>query len=149
MPEVIPKFHLPDKYRRYRLFGKGQIPGGDEPPITVCFFCLDIEADGQVVRLEFSEGLPVKFVNSSIEQFAVFLLLFREEQEWHRIERDKLEHRNIQEGMIYRAGLWSDFQDKAYTYRVQMIEQLEQVDYPATQEGNMWEQTLAELKRGD
>ena len=142
MQEILHKFHLSDAYRRYRFVGKAQIPIAEGLAKTISFYCLDEQASGRVVNLKFSEGLPMTFVNSSIEQFAEFLLLLRQYTEWRLTEQDEIERQ------ANKDELRSEFYDKAYEYGNQIVKQLEQADYPATEEGSMWEQNLLELKYG-
>ncbi len=78
LPNAMEGYYFPEGYSRYRVLGAAF---WKELEICFGFLCLDLEADGRVVAI-WSGFEEAQFLNSSIAQFAEYVLLFRDFNEW-------------------------------------------------------------------
>jgi hypothetical protein len=82
LPEALTgQVSLPESYNRYRLLGKyTETYRGTE--IAFYYYCIDEAENGEIVVVDPQENWSARFLNSSIQQLAQFLLLFRQSYIW-------------------------------------------------------------------
>ncbi len=129
LPQAIAGWTYPADYARYRMLGVDEQRTDSKKPSGIFYsvICLDLETNGQVVNVMTLPDYPVKFLNSSISQFAEFILLWNQKIEWRTAHK-------------LRWGLddYEVWEQERVAYNLKMAEQMRRIDPPTWQAGLLW-----------
>ena len=82
LPDAVDGYPFSDDCARYRVLGVQLVDAYWGEEVCFSFLCLDLQSGGRVVNIWTGHEDKAQFLNSSIPQFAEYVLLFRNSMEW-------------------------------------------------------------------
>lgn len=84
LTEAVEGYTFSEDCARYRVLGVQLVDASWGEEVCFSFLCLDLKSGGSIVNMQWVDNKDneVQFLNSSVPQFAEYVLLFRSFLEW-------------------------------------------------------------------
>ena len=148
IPDIFPTDQPPPEYRRYRVIRVTEIAGPDSRLWPITYYCVDEQENGRVINFSYDEGWKVDLVNSSVEQFAEYCLLFRESRAWGQQHFQKHLRRYENKEIDSAEWLWyesADYREECTAYRRELLHHLERIDPDAMNSCGGWSGIITDI----